>query len=385
MLLVDVSHTSHTGARTGVQRVVRSLLRALSRLEETEPVTHDPYLRCWRRLQAWERASLEHPRPGGGRGARWPLRARWRGRLQRMLARPKSMLPAATRGIVVPEIFSPTVAASLPALFASGAPRVALFHDAIALRLPEYTPRKTVARFPAYLQELLAFDGIAAVSADSQAALTDYWRWLDVPATPPVIALPLGVDPLEPAPQHGSSSTASSRPPIVLCVGSIEGRKNHLALFDACEALWAEGVDFTLHVIGMPRPETGRAALERLRALQAQGRPLHFDGPVDDAALHAAYAACDFTVYPSLMEGFGLPVLESLQRGRPCICSSRGALGESARGGGCVALDAVDTASLAGALRRLIANPDERVRLAFDVSRVHLLDTEGGGALGRRN
>ena len=55
-------------------------------------------------------------------------------------------------------------------------------------------PAKTVARFPAYLHKLLAFDGIAAVSADSRDSLLDYWRWLGVRATPPVQAIPLGVD-----------------------------------------------------------------------------------------------------------------------------------------------------------------------------------------------
>lgn len=367
MLLIDVSHTSHTRARTGVQRVVRSLLQALTRLEATEAVTFDPYRRCWRTLEPWERTILDHPKPAAGRSARWPWHARWRGRITRILGGSASQLPSATRGIIVPEIFSPRVATALPNLFNAGAPRVALFHDAIALRLPEHTPRKTVGRFPAYLQELLAFDGIAAVSTDSQAALLDYWRWLEVRATPPVIALPLGLEPVDTAPlQRTSTASTSSNAPTVLCVGSIEGRKNHAALFDACETLWSDGLNFTLHVIGMPRPETARDALERLRALQARGRPLRFDGAVDDDALAAAYAACDFTVYPSLMEGFGLPVLESLQRGRPCLCSSQGALGESARDGGCVALDKVDAESLAAALRRLIQEPAERARLAAE-------------------
>jgi glycosyltransferase involved in cell wall biosynthesis len=87
---------------------------------------------------------------------------------------------------------------------------------------------------------------------------------------------------------------------------------------------------------------------------------------VDDAALHAAYAACAFTVYPSLMEGFGIPVIESLEHGRPCICSGRGALGESARGGGCVPLDAVDPTSLAAAIGALLAEPARIVALAHE-------------------
>ena len=78
---------------------------------------------------------------------------------------------------------------------------------------------------------------------------------------------------------------------------------------------------------------------------------------MDDAALARAYAEATFTVYPSLLEGFGLPVLESLQYGKPCLCSSQGALGESAREGGCLTLDPVDAPSLAAAIRRLLTEP----------------------------
>jgi glycosyltransferase involved in cell wall biosynthesis len=56
------------------------------------------------------------------------------------------------------------------------------------------------------------------------------------------------------------------------------------------------------------------------------------------------------------MEGFGLPVIESLSHGKPCICSARGALGESAYGGGCVMLDVVDANTLAEAIRDLLTN-----------------------------
>jgi glycosyltransferase involved in cell wall biosynthesis len=147
-------------------------------------------------------------------------------------------------------------------------------------------------------------------------------------------------------------------------VGTIEGRKNHLALLDAAAALWRRGLRFELQIVGLAQRETGRAALARLHRLQADGLPVRYDGPVPADALEAAYRRCTFTVYPSLMEGFGLPVLESLARGRPCICSARGALGESAQGGGCLALPTVDAAGLAAAMERLLTDRTELDRLA---------------------
>lgn len=364
-LLLDLSHTCHTRARTGVQRVARSLRSALG--SGAVAVTHDPHRRLWRKLEKWEHANLDHPGGARGRGARWPFARRWLGNLHHMLAREAPPLPA-NAGLVVPEIFSPAVSAALPEVFAAaGGPRVAIFHDAIALRLPELTPAGTVARFPSYLQELLAFDGIAAVSADSREALVEYWRWLDVKRTPPVSAIPLGTDftpaPAEPAPAPPRDI------PLVLCVGSIEGRKNHLALLEAAESLWARGLRFELRLIGMAQPATGAAALARIAELRSAGRPLRHDGPADDATVAAAYAACAFTVYPSIAEGFGLPVLESVAHGKPCVCSARGALGEAASGGGCITLSAMNPTELAGAIGRLLAEPAALAELATKARR----------------
>jgi glycosyltransferase involved in cell wall biosynthesis len=359
-LLLDLTHTCHTLARTGIQRVARSLHAALG--AEGTAVTHDPYLRGWRPLEPWEQANLAATAATHRRGARWPWSARLRGRAQRVLGSTRTTAaPPNASGAIFPEVFSPAVAAALPSLFARvNGPRVALFHDAIALKFPELTPTKTVARFPAYLQELLAFDGIAAISEESRDSLRDYWHWLGVASPPPIETIPLATDP---APPVATGPVTGARP-VVLSVGSIEGRKNHRVLLEACEQLWAEGAQFELHLIGLAHPQTGRAALDRIRALQAAGRPLRYDGPVDDGALEAAYAACAFTVYPSLIEGFGLPVIESVARGKPCLCSARGAIGESARGGGCVALETLDAAHLSRAIDRLLRHPPELAALA---------------------
>jgi glycosyltransferase involved in cell wall biosynthesis len=361
-LLFDASHTSHTSAQTGIQRVVRALFTELEARHEVEPVCYDPHLEGWRGLAPAERAVLADRTGGAGksRGAKWSLGQKLRGASQRWLGR-KPALPASS-GLICPELFSAKVGARLPELLAAvPGPRAAIFYDAIALKFPEYTPAGTVARFPAYLRELLVFDGVTAISEDSATSLRDYWRWLGVANPPPVHALPLGIEAAL-APIAGEAATPAI--PRVLCVCTIEGRKNHLALLEACEALWTEGLKFELQLVGMARPDTAGAALARLRALQQAGRPLLFPGAVPEAELHAAYRQCSFTVYPSVVEGFGMPVLESLQYGKPSICSGAGALGESAHGGGCVPLDSVAAPELAAAMRRLLTRPEELAALA---------------------
>ncbi len=353
MLLFDATHTSHTRAQTGIQRVVRALHAELAAAGGGRAVCFDPHLHAWRGLDATELATLgDRTGAGKSRGAKWTLTQKLAGRVRRLAGRRPHLGEA--DGLVCPELFSPKVAAHLPELFARArGPRVALFHDAIALRFPELTPSATVARMPAYLRELAQFDGVAAISEDSARTLRDFWQWLGLENPPSVQAIPLGLEPIP-----VTTATASEgEVPRVLCVSTIEGRKNHRALLDAAEALWRAGARFELELIGMPRADTGAAALALIRELQAAGRPLHYHGVVSEAALHAAYARAAFTVYPSLMEGFGLPVLESLQHGRPCVCLGTGALGEAARGGGVRTVQSVDAATLERTIGGLLAEP----------------------------
>ncbi|HEY4302420.1 MAG TPA: glycosyltransferase [Candidatus Didemnitutus sp.] len=360
-LLFDASHTSHTRAQTGIQRVCRSLFAELQVRENVLPVCFDPHFGDWRTLDRQESGSLADrtgAHAAASRGARWALGQKIVGRVRR-LAGHRGKLPPA-RGLVCAELFSARVGRQLPRLFSPvSGPAVAVFHDAIGLRLPELTPPATVARLPGYLRELLAFDGVAAVSEDSAMALRDFWHWLGVSNPPPVVAIPLGTDPVTLA--RPTMSTMRAR---VLCVATIEGRKNHAALLEAAELLWSEGAEFDLELIGLMRPATAESTVARARALKDSGRPVFLRGAVSDAALHEAYARCSFTVYPSLLEGFGLPVIESLRHGKPCVCANTGALGEAARDGGCLTVDLPDASSLRLAMRRLLSEPVARGQLA---------------------
>jgi len=386
-MLLDLSHTSHTTARTGVQRVALGLYRAFG--AAAQPLTFDPYAREWRDLKTWERANLENPRRLGiKRRAHWPWSAQWSGRARRAA---RWIAPAASaqtggteaasswaaaRGLIEPEIFSPDAAATLPELFARvSGPKVALFHDAIALRMPELSPPRTVGRFPAYLRELAQFDGIAAISESSRVELLEYWEWAGLRDTPPVAAILLGIEGAEIEAraaferiQARTTAEAKARPevalqPVILSVGSIEGRKNHLGLVQACEILWARGLKFELRMIGLPQRQTGSPALALIQQLQAAGRPLRYEGAAGDTARETAYAAAAFTVYPSFAEGFGLPVAESLVRGKPCVCLGSGALGEIAAGGGCLTVPYPSPEALAEACARLLQDPAELAAL----------------------
>jgi glycosyltransferase involved in cell wall biosynthesis len=83
----------------------------------------------------------------------------------------------------------------------------------------------------------------------------------------------------------------------------------------------------------------------------------------DDAALAALYEGCRFTLFPSHVEGWGLPVTESLALGKPCIASDHGAIAEASCGLA-LPIDPDDTTGATAVLRRAIERPEEMAALS---------------------
>jgi glycosyltransferase involved in cell wall biosynthesis len=241
----------------------------------------------------------------------------------------------------------------------------AVFCDAIPLQHPQITWPQSVARHPEYLKMLAAFDRVWAISAASRDDLKGFWHWQQAEARAAVEVLALGAD-FDRTPRAGPS-TLDSRPSTLLCVGILEPRKNQMFLLDACEALWREGLDFELHLVGRVNPHFGRPIARRLQALrQSQPRVQHH-AAASDALLERLYAAARATALPTTAEGYGLPVLESLWRGRPCVCSDLPVLREIA-GGGCVLAVANDLAAWTAALRTVLTDDNEWRRLAAEAA-----------------
>jgi len=148
--------------------------------------------------------------------------------------------------------------------------------------------------------------------------------------------------------------------PFVLFVGTVEPRKNLGAVLDAARTL--RGRDIDLVLVG---PDGWNEDLDgRIRALTAEGvrvRRLGFV-PADD--LPGLYAGCEAFCYPSLREGFGMPVLEAMAQGAPIVTSDGTATAEVA-GDAALLVDPRDHEAVGAALARLLDDVD----LAADLSR----------------
>lgn len=141
----------------------------------------------------------------------------------------------------------------------------------------------------------------------------------------------------------------------LLCVGSLDPRKNQQRLLEAWTAVADALPDWELVMVGAANRVFRRSPLTAAPRLRLTGY-------VDDADLPAVYAAAELFVYPSLYEGFGLTVLEAMACGAPVICSNVASLPEVA-GDAAVQVDPTDRDAIAAAIRDLAGDPALRQQL----------------------
>lgn len=206
-----------------------------------------------------------------------------------------------------------------------------LIHDIIPVACPELVEVALRQRFEPWLEGILGnSDLLLTNSKHSRAMLRDYAERRRL-AMPPVDVLRFGTG-FSSGTAVLASGDAAFPQPFVLYVSTIEVRKNHALLL----RVWRRLIE-----------RHGAAAVPRLLLIGRIGwlvddvmAELSRNGPLrdkvivrsglSDAEVAAAYRQCLFTVFPSLMEGWGLPVEESLEHGKLCVASDRGAIPEVA-------------------------------------------------------
>ena len=355
MIYLDVTSACQSPLNTGVKRMQRGLHAWLKPREDYQPVCWQSAWQSYRTLRPGDFRNLEQSRPARGLQlydtfapgvvSDWLHLAGDGFRLLDLFreGRPVDML-------LLPDLLWDHRAAVLARLWETGVHRVAIFHDAIALRQKQ-------SRIDSFfcargIRALAEMDAVVCISEEAEDDLLQYWSKFRLPPTATFV-VPWPV-PFEGArPQLFPNFHARE----VLYVARIEAHKNHLRLLEACEKLWYQGINFRLRLIGCKAyPDTAWHVGRRIRKLSRKGRRIEWEQHVTDAALHSAYRQSSFTAFPSLREGFGLPIIESLWHGRPVVCGGNGALGEIAKPGGCAIADTENIDSLAAEIGRLLTD-----------------------------
>lgn len=239
---------------------------------------------------------------------------------------------------------------------AGGAQRVLTVHDMILLDRPGDFPaaKRTVLRRP-YRRALRGADVLLCVSAATRERLC---------AWEPGSAARAAVTPLasSPALLDGAAATvpeladlAARGRPFALVVGDPTPRKNVALVVRAWAQVAAQRPDAVLALVGPPSWGASDYG-EEAGPLERAGRLVRLTG-VPDAQLRWAYEHAAVALCPSLVEGFGLPVVEALDLGTPVVVSADPALVEAAAGRAAAVLPADDAGAWARQVLALLPGP----------------------------
>jgi len=247
----------------------------------------------------------------------------------------------------------------------SSLPSVITLHDLSHLHYPELHPKGRVA----HLQRQLArsLQGARHIITDAQSTRRELIETLNLPADK-ISAIHLGVDARFFAPNLSKAAQTLARFDVrpqqyILSVGTLEPRKNIERTLQAYAAL-PEYLrrDFPL-VLSGGKGWKDAVIHTRLKQIKPPGRVI-LTGYVDHHDLLALYAACTAFVYPSLYEGFGLPILEAMAAGAPVITSNVSAMPEVA-GEAALLIDPNSVDELAAAMQRLLEDRELATALSI--------------------
>lgn len=273
-----------------------------------------------------------------------------------------ALVPAALRRLRI-DVFHGMDHVGIP-FVGRTAKTVVTVHDVIVLILPEtFMPRHRLVVRTALARVRRKAD---RVIVPSQAVKRDVVRRLGVPVDR-VVVTPEGCEPrFRPVRSAGVLRAAAKYglpPRYVLAVGTLEPRKNLTTLLRAFARLRRDGgVDPELRlVLAGARGWLDEPIFQTVRSLGLE-EAVHFPGFIDDDDLPAVYGGAALFVFPSLYEGFGLPLLEAMACGVPVVTSNVSSLPEVA-GDAALLVDPRDEAGLAAAVARGLRDGALRDRL----------------------
>jgi glycosyltransferase involved in cell wall biosynthesis len=359
-VVVDVNFCAKFVHNTGIQRVVREVMPHLVALggESLE-------------LVAWTRRS------GITRGLTAVERQRvidWRalsaGTSVTIAPQPDELVVPWKSVVFLPEVPEPALCERLAGLAEFSGNTVSVIgYDTIPIGSAELVLESESLRFAHYLSVIKHVDAVVAISGSVATEFEGFTSALAAQGLtgPRIRCVPLAGD----VPAGDAPAETASEPPLVLSVGSHEPRKNQDAVLYAVETLLGEGLKFRMVFVGGGDRSRTIAFDQRLRRLRAErGWSIESVRGMSDGDLWRLYREARFSVFVSLHEGYGLPVVESRTLGTPVLTANYGSLAEIAEAGGCHTVDPRNDEDLVVALRRMLTDDRLIAKLTKEAARV---------------
>ncbi len=357
-VLIDVSHTAAHDLHTGIQRVVKESASRWFGRPNVHPVQWNFSTNSMKILAESERerfiAWREHLHDDGSAVVIRPLTE----------ATGRTVIPWKSK-LLLPELMAnPSTCTAYRALAKSGVvDRTALIgYDTVPIAATETVTDGMTANFAHYLSLVKHSTHLAAISHSAAHEFEAFDEILHSQGLsgPQVFAIPLPTEAPQISPtdlERAFDKFDLGSLPLVLVVGSHEPRKNHVIILEAAERMWQAGHRFDLLFAG-GSGWGGSDFGTYVEALQDQGHPVRVYERVTEWSLWALYKLARFSVFPSLLEGYGLPIAESLAVGTPVVTSAHGSMAEIADGGGALTVDARSVDDLQHAMTELLIDDD---------------------------
>lgn len=353
-VIVDVNFSATHEHNSGIQRVVR---QTMSRWHRDHDVLFVGWTQDGEAMRTLTASETDRVVRFG--------ESRTKSRPGEPLTVPAVIIPLKST-IIVPEVPFEHLCEPLQSLAEFSNNRVGLIgYDTIPVVSADSVPEEETNRFVKYLSMLKHVDRVAGISA----AATEEFRGFCAALAPQGISGPVVTEvslPLALPDQRLAGGDRGGDIPMLLCVGSQEPRKNQLAVLFAAEKLWREGLSFSLQFIGGGSASFVPRFDRIVRRLRSRGRHIVVMRSASDAVLLQAYQRARFLVFPSIHEGYGLPVAEALALGTPVLTTQYGSTAEIAAHGGCVVVDPRDDEDIVRAMRRLLRDDDLIQRLSAE-------------------
>jgi glycosyltransferase involved in cell wall biosynthesis len=355
-VVVDVDFCANHPHNTGIQRVVRQTMSRWDKNRDMVLVAWTKGGSAMRTITSVERRRVVAYNSNGEPNSAVVDPPRYR------------IVVPVNCAVVLPEVPQAALCEPLAAIAEHSGNRVGLVgYDSIPVVSADMFPAAEPERFVRYLTIVKHSNAVAGISA---AATEEFAGFVDTLSAqgltgPSTFEVSLPVD-LPDAPAVGERIEKDV--PLILCVGSQEPRKNHLAVLFAAEVLWREGRSFRLRFIGGGSLMYTRDFDVRVKRLRKAGFDVEVLRGVNDSVLLNSYAEARFSVFPSLHEGYGLPVAESLALNTPSITSSYGSTAEIAAGGGCLTVDPRNDDELIATMRSLLTDEGLLARLHAEIA-----------------
>jgi glycosyltransferase involved in cell wall biosynthesis len=312
-LLVDISALVQTDYKTGIQRVVRSIVLALIKEPppgyRIEPVYSDGGNRCYRYARHFICAMLDVP----------------------PLALEDAPIEARAGDVFLGlDLASNITTQNQPQLMAMRSKGVKIWftvYDLLPLLRPECFSFGSEKYYGDFIDSIsLVADGIVTIS---RAVADELAEWLAQRPNRRLAPLKLshfhlGADIDASAPSRGLPDNAAqalqalAAAPTLLMVGTLEPRKGQAQALAACELLWARGVTLNLVIVGKNGWMVD-ALVDRLQSHPQLNKQLFWFNGVSDEMLLQLYEHSSALLAASEGEGFGLPLIEAAQKGLPII------------------------------------------------------------------